>query len=524
MIDGPGRILARCPLFTGLERARPHRLEKSVVNAFLGFDIYLKNKPTIKTLSTYPPDKFSSLVDRLKAFQEISKFNAIKVDPPHMVRSVEFGELSDNFLKDCIRKGTLLDLRGLEVSLAKFNARENVHDARPVGIPSSVAPESKTEIATPIVFLPGARNVLTADGLLNPAALNPWHPYPTTPREYRQMIDYIMAITGGFGDAKELRHVDHFSDEKLRAAGVKVLYPRIPGYDCTAVILDPRKHAGDFFGRMVFDADELSQAATYKATDIIGCTYPKIAYYVNRFFSATRVGIVFFGDMPVSFSSVSLHETTFDGKPLVYAFIHFTMTLGGFQGARLSTYLATQMLVSMYTDNLIHDRGKNLFVDKKGKVQNEYLSMWAGAHTGRIPAGHTFLTSFDVLNPKIERSQAIVSAIVGDADQRNYGDRGDRPPLIQVRPYAFRDPKVYSSDTSYKEIPPRERALSSAPEVIDILGGEEEILKGSGAYYFGLINLNRIFARQKKNKQVIKVSGPVGQFISGITGGLIDRL
>jgi len=508
---------------------------------------------TLRHLKGYSNDQYNSLMTLLKSAQKITKFNRVLIDPPKKISADD----SINILKDEQRaekflltriRGNTLDLRELRLTWAVFQKEE---ERSPIAPSHKISPSSVPvkSVTRPEILKPRAREILTPDRLLNPKALNPEHPYPETLEEYNETLHFITG-NGKFGkfpgDEEALSHLEYFWSPKLRREGVRTYFFNRGGYDFTAVVFNPKLHARQFKNRLIFDGDLVSQAATYGAIKKVGCSYDRTSYYEDRLFTSDSVAFIYYEGMPVSFAAVTNYKTKFADRHLSYAFIHFVMTLGKFQGMGLTSYIVREILSSMYYHNIWRQiwwrQGKNLFIDKKGNLKNQVFTMWVLCHTGRIPAAHQFLTSFKVFDPRIEQSQEIVETVVKDADQKISGDRGERQ-LYPVAPYAWCDEGAYPPKNRYLvgpdkevDIPKREQRLSTYPIVMGILGGtgskndkkkiksgKEGLKNGNSGYFVGLLNLGRIEAAKRKERQK-RGGGPLEQFGDSIRGRILKRV
>jgi hypothetical protein len=364
---------------------------------------------------------------------------------------------------------------------------------------------------------------------LDPKALNPDHPYPTSPNEFESLARYIVGPEGKFRDGKAILDVEKFARELSRMRGARVYNLQKPS-NLTAVFFDPKIHALPYFDWLIFAADIVSQKATYDAFEKkkIGCSYDWQTYYVDRVFNADWAGFAFYGNMPISFATASSFETTFNGAPLVYAFLHFTMTLSEFGNKGIGSYLASELLTSIYLRTLLWNRGKNLIIDEEGKVRQQNSKVLVCGHTGRIAAGKTIISSIDVDSPIIARSGAVVETVVRDADRRING-KGGQERLEKVAPFAWRDKKIYPPENRYLVddevfVPEWEKGLRLYPVILDILGGEQGLKDGNSAFYCGLMTPDAVFARWKKNKAKINAGGSIGQLLERARGEILSKL
>ncbi len=500
---------------------------------FFVIGVSISNKH-VKRLATYPEYIQDILLDKIREACEIYAFDSIRVDKFSKVKGTDFFKITPEFLVECV-EDTVLDLTDLPKKLSDFNKRQRIAgqgqgDLFPkmtvIKKGPSPAKHSKPNIIS------GIANPLSENLLLDPAKLVKEYPYPQKPVEYRNLLQFITHGTGVFpGDQEALTPYDYFSRRDVRARGVSMYSLRSGNKDFIAVFLNPRTHALQFRNRLIFDADLVSQAATYGAIGKTGCSYDRVSYYENRFFDSDVVGFIYYGDMPVSFATVSQMDVLVkDHGPLTFGFIHFVMSLGEFQSRGFTSYLATEILSRMYFLNAWRNEKANLFINEKGRLVSNRFAMWCLCHTGRIPAGHQFLSRFSITDPRISRSGELVKLMVETADHGLYGDRGDRQ-LVPVTPFAWRDEAVYPPENRYPTdsegnvfIPEREKALYTYPQILEILGGEEGIKKGNGAYYIGLITFDRVRASKKMNKRKVSGVGQVESFGDRIRGSLIKSL
>ena len=515
----------KCGRFPFRSQIKPLRTRLEAESPFLRLGITL-DRETVKRLSCYSPESFHVFLDRVTMFKSVKTFDEIKVDSFDHVKQVDFKALPDKFLKERM-EANVLDLRDLESKLYLWKVRTFNHNNHHEAVePETQRPETSAVTSLPDFFMDNGKKVLTAKKLLDPAKLNPRNPYPTDPHGYAQMIECIKK-EGGFGDPREMEYIEYLLNNPQ--SGLEVHRFERKGVELAAVFFDPKIHALQYFNWLIFIADFVSQAATYGAYKKIGCTYDRKTYYEDRIWQADRAGFVFYGDMPVSFASASCFDTEYKGVPFSYAFLHFTMTLGQFQGLGIGSYVATEMLTSMYMKALRRNKLRNPVVDEKGRLRREFFSVWACAHTGRIPAGHTIITSLGTSGQKIENSAEIAEAVVKHADSMITPWGREGRPLIQVTPFGWRDVGIYPPenrqiDSSGKAvISPEERKLKSFETILKILGGEEGMEAGNGAFYAGLITPSLISARRQKNRSSIKMKSSSWELIDRLRGKILAR-
>lgn len=492
----------------------------------------------LNTLSRYPHAQYRDLLALVGEAKKVFYFNRVRPAEAISIADLDLSRVTaeKKFLMR-LSCESILDLRGLKTKWNNYLKEQDLERALLIGQkirsadpkPHSQRTGPSVPAPLPIIFKPEARKVLTEKGLLNPKALNLDHPYPANPNEFELLTRHITDPEGKFQGGRAILSVEEFARELSRMRGARVYNLQKPD-NLTAVFFDPEIHALPYFDWLIFAADLVSQKATYDAFEgkKIGCSYDWQTYYVDRVFRADWAGFAFYGNMPISFATASSFETTFNGVPLVYAFLHFTMTLRDFGNKGIGSYLASDLLTSIYLRTLLWNRGKNLIIGEDGKVRKQLPYMWVCAHTGRIAAGQTIISSFDVDSPIIARSQAVVETIVGDADRRINGE-GRQGGLQKVTPFAWRDKGIYPPENRYLVddkifVPEWEKGLRLYPMILDILGGEQGLANGNGAFYCGLMTPAAVLARWKKNKAKIKAGGSIGQLLEWGRGALLSKL
>ncbi len=366
------------------------------------------------------------------------------------------------------------------------------------------------------VYVPDASKLLTDDLLFNPkSGVN----YPRNPGEYRALMARLVDKDGRFPeDADPLTQRGNFSPE---AKGVKHLKLKRKERAFQVEILSPHLHAQGVGNRLIFDADLISQGASFDAYGTPGVSYDRESYYVRRLFNAERVPFVRIDGWPVSFAAMQGYQTVFGEKELYYAFIHFVMTRGLFQGCGLTSYSVREGMSSLFYSDVWHNK-PNLMFDAKGNLRDYRFRMWAAAHSGRFTPFYAFVKGFGGVDPAWD---PVAQAIFQDVHRRitpasELERRGVPISAGVVRanggqfPIAV-DREVYPPHTRYPtrngkiDFPQSEVDLpSSIRDVwLDTIGREKGVAAGNALYFGGMVTLGKI--QQAKKKERIKEGGGV---------------
>lgn len=353
-------------------------------------------------------------------------------------------------------------------------------------------------------------SLLTGNHLFNPAA---GVAYPRTAAEYDQLISRLVDGGGRFpGDTETLTRQGTFTPKQK---GVSHLPLKRKGRRFQVEVLSPKLNAQGVKNRLIFDADLLAQGASYDAYGTAGVSYDTENYYVRRLFNAEKVIFIRFDGWPVSFAAMQGYQMSYEGRELYYAFIHFVMTRGAFQGYGLTSYAIREGISSLLYTDAWRNR-PNLMIDDKGQLKDYRFRMWVAAHSGRFTPFYAFARGFAGIDPAWD---PIAQAIFRDVHKRITPPEElvDRPQpvergAVQVNggkfPLAL-DEGVYPLHTRYPvkngvvEFPVSEADLHSSMQEVWLreIGGQEGVAAGNGLYFGGIVNLGRIREAKKKEKQ-----------------------
>ena len=375
-------------------------------------------------------------------------------------------------------------------------------------------------------------SLLTGNRLFNPAA---GFAYPQSEAEYHQLISRLVDGNGRFsGDAKSLTLGGTFS-RKQRGMSHFSLKRREKRFQVE--VLSPRLHAQEVKHRLIFDADLVSQSASYDAYGTAGVSYDKENYYVRRLFNAEKVVFIRFNGWPVSFAAMQGYQMSYEGRDLYYAFIHFAMTHGLYQRYGLTSYAIREGISSLLYTNAWRNR-PNLMLDAKGQLKDYRFRMWVAAHSGRFTPFYAFARGFAGIDPAWD---PIAQAIFRDVHKRITPPEElvDRPDpvargAVQVNggkfPLAL-DDGVYPLHTRYPvkngvvEFPVSEVDLHSSMQEVWLreIGGQEGVAGGNGLYFGGIVNLGRIREAKKREKQREREVGNLEMTGDKVRGWLVKR-
>lgn len=360
----------------------------------------------------------------------------------------------------------------------------------------------------PQILTHNATRILTDDLLFNPHS---GIPYPKTPEEYRGIIQRITDSRGVFeGDSEPLTKYGTFSEPFGAVRHVELVRG---GKTFNIEIFAPHLHATGRRNRLAFDADLLSQISSYDAYGTRGVSYERGYYYDRRLYNSDFVPFVRINGFPVSFAAVQGYETKYEDRDLFYAFLHFVMTNGDYQGQGLISYTVREIMSHMYFSNLVRHK-PTLMLDSSWKLSDHRFKMWAFAHSGRLAAFHSFVRSF---GGAPETSAPIAKSIIMDVHKR-ITPQEDLSRVLDFRgmmevnatPFAIAaDVGVYPAHTRYpmrdgKVVLPQSE-VNLPKEVIeawlDAIGGEEGVAAGNSLYFGGMVTLNRIRAAKSHEKR-----------------------
>ena len=374
-----------------------------------------------------------------------------------------------------------------------------VEEARRVGI----------EAAAPEILIPDASVKLTDDFLFNPeGGLG----YPRDPKEYQELLARIVDEKGVFpGDSDGLKGKGTFSPA---AKGVSHYSLKRGGVKFQVEIFSPARHAPELENRLIFDADLVSQGASFDAYGTPGVSYDRQSYYKDRLYNAEKVVFIRYNGWPVSFAAMQGYQMSFEGKDLYYAFIHFVMTRGRFQTYGLTSYSIREGMSDLFYWDVRRNL-PNLMFNEKGQLKDYRWRMWAAAHSGRFAPFYAFVKGFRGIDPS---SDPVAQAIFQDVHNRITPNeelvRRGRPEargVVQVNGGKFPiavDHEVYPPHTRYPvrsgsvAFPLREKNLpgSIRETWLETIGGEEGVMAGNGLYFGGLVTIRKIREAKKKEK------------------------
>ncbi len=346
------------------------------------------------------------------------------------------------------------------------------------------------------ILVPRASKLLTDDLLFNSKS---GLEYPRSATEYHDLMAKILDNQGRFpGDHERLSPLGTFTAKGLKGAAHVDLNRR--GTHFHAEIFFPQVHTRGLKNRIIFDADFISQAASFDAYGVRGVSYDRESYYARRLFACEKVPFIWVDGWPISFAAIQGFDTTYEGKELYYAFIHFVMTYGAFQGSGLTSYSVREGISSLFYRNIWHNR-PNLMLDENEKIKDSRLKMWTFAHSGRFTPFYVFMRSFGSVNPN---SAPITESIIRDVHQRiTPAEDIERRRLVSLGvsgmnggsfPLAV-DEGVYPVHNRYPVeggnplLPQSELNLSSSVREawFKAIGEKQGLIDGNGLYFGGLV-------------------------------------
>jgi hypothetical protein len=237
-------------------------------------------------------------------------------------------------------------------------------------------------------------------------------PYPKTASEYHALMDQILDAQGCFpGDLAALTNIGTFSP---CMHGARHFSLRRKGVMFQGELFTPRLHAAGVRNRFIFDADLVTQAASFHSYGTAGVSYARESYYERRLYASDRVCFFRTQGWPVSFTAMQGYQMTFKGKPLHYGFIQFCMTKGAYQRYGLSSYAIRRGLNSLFYPNIMHHRPALLY-DSHRKLEESRFRMWAAIHSGRFVPFYMCTKLYGGIEPQWE---PIAQAIFKDAHRR----------------------------------------------------------------------------------------------------------
>jgi hypothetical protein len=489
---------------------KPVRPLETVAQDFFRLNINL-GRSAKKYLAGYPKEQYGSFLRLAARVRALTKFTTLFVDQAEKVRDIDFDRLPVNFALEQIKQ-TSLDLSGLAQKLNAYRKRPQLAET-PLPVEAGSAREAveRTETGSaPPVLIPGADKLLTANLLFNPQA---GIGYPRNAAEYQALIARLVDAAGRFpGDSEALTPAGTYAP---KMPGVNHLTLNRKGKEFQVEILAPSLHAQGVKNRLIFDADLISQAASFESYGTAGVSYDRESYYVRRLFNAEIVPFIRQDGFPVSFAALQGFQTTFQDQELYYAFIHFTMTRGAVQGFGLTSYLVREGLSSLYYRDVWRNK-PNLMITEDGKVKDYRLRMWAFAHSGRLTPFYAFVKGLGGVG---QEQQPVADTIIGDVHRRitaleEQSVRGEPRScgVVTVNGGSFPiavDQQVYPSHVRYPVkdgqviFPQSEIDLPTSIRQVwlNMLGGEAGVTQGNGLYFGGLVTFGRIQDAKSREQQ-----------------------
>ncbi|MFA4966774.1 MAG: hypothetical protein WC624_00940 [Candidatus Margulisiibacteriota bacterium] len=416
-------------------------------------------------------------------------------------------------------KGELLTLYFREVNDAIDKIQSRARISPPL-VPQATALEESIVLLGSGYKHERATRAANADVLTSDLLFRPELELPNSQIEYLEQIKKLVDENGVFeGDQRGVEMGGLYFPDRM--PGMEHHRLKRFGDIFDVEIFSPAVHGREIRNRIVFDTDLVVQRASYDAYMLPGVSYDRKQYYEDRILNSDRVVIIRRGGWPVSFASFSEYEMFYNGAPLSYAFIHFVMTIGQFQGWGLTTYSIKELLSSAYWKNAWRNEGKNLSFDPETeKIENRRFEMWVCAHSGRATVFNTFKRAFQMVNVSDRISQAIVLDAHGkitpteeintrELDLNSFLDRGVYPPNTR-----------YPQDSKGNVvIPASERQLATFPQWLELIGGEQGLKDGNAIYLTGKLSYNDI--RRSRKKEADKFSGgsaveKFGDWIRGV--------
>lgn len=171
---------------------------------------------------------------------------------------------------------------------------------------------SRTEAASSPTFVlnENVSHLLTEDLLFNPRS---GIPYPDNPSDYQAIIGKILDAKGRFpGDTEALTPSGTFAQPSFE----RPLVPIARGpFILQGEMLSPSLRAQGVKNRFLFDADRVTQTASFGSYGTPGVSYDKNSYYVERLYKANKVVFFRFARWPVAFGGVSEFEALIAERP-----------------------------------------------------------------------------------------------------------------------------------------------------------------------------------------------------------------
>jgi|GEM_PF-6231653 len=376
--------------------------------------------------------------------------------------------------------------------------------------------EAGLELSNPFILIRETSLLLTP-GYLFDARKN-GNNYPKSPEEYAELIGKLVDDRGVFpGDSEPLTKYGTFSP-RVRGTSHRTL--RRKGEKFKIEIFSPFLHARGRENRLIFDADLVAQMASFDAYGTPGVSYDRENYYQRRLFNAEMVPFVRKDGWPVSFAAMQGYEASINGRELYYAFIHFVMTLGKFQGFGLTSYSVREGVSSLYYSNIWDNKKANLIYNANGELENRRFHMWVAAHSGRLPAFYAFVKGFAGVDPAwapiAETLFRDVHQRITPADELRARPQPDFMGAVKINggefPLAL-DPGVYPPHARYPvnrgvvDMPQSELSLPAAirERWLETIGGYGGLADGNGLYFAGVLNYGRI--REAKRREQRRQGG-----------------
>jgi hypothetical protein len=202
-----------------------------------------------------------------------------------------------------------------------------------------------------MVYNNNVSHLLTEDLLFNS---KDGVPYPQSPEDYQAIMAKILDAKGRFpGDTEALTPAGTYAP---RLRGVKHFTLARKPFSLQGEMLSPALHAPGLKNRFIFDADLVTQTASFDSYGTPGVSYAKEAYYVERLYKADKVVFFRIGQWPIAFAAVSEYQALFAGRTLNYGFIQFGMTVGRFQKCGLCSYAIRMGLRSLFINNVLYNK------------------------------------------------------------------------------------------------------------------------------------------------------------------------
>jgi len=390
--------------------------------------------------------------------------------------------------------------------------------------------------------IPRASKLLTDDLLYVP---QDGIPYPRNEDEFYGVLRHILDDKGRFpGDSEPL--IFNIGKRPSFAPDVRGVHRdgfRRKGVEFFTEDFTPSDHTRGKENGLIYVADLTSQQASFSSYNVVGCSYDRGPYYKDRFFASKRVPFVWQGGWPVSFAALNSNIANYEGKPLVYSFIHFVMTVGRFQQFGLTSYSVREAVSSLFLLNLLPGKHvPNLVRGASGRLEDRRFTHWVAAHSGRLSAFHAFAQGFGSISDPLKNVE-VATAIINDADARitTTKDREQRHLIVQ-NPFVVAgktiitalDEGVYPRENRY---PAEEGRVVFPDSEVDLqrrlgqqdafnlwlekMGGEQGVIAGNGLYFLG--HLTPFVIGGARMREQGKELGPVWSLGDKLRGWAIKR-